>query len=182
MDRRRRARRPGRPRAGRAARRRRRRRPPLRGAPLTVSIGLAASPAGGTDRDALAARADESLYAARAAGVPIGLRRSRRAALAVRLRGAERIIEGRECSGASSAATSRRNGQARRLALERGDVVRSRVHRLAVGDDDVLERELEQRAQRRERALLVPRRPQTRSTPPGAVIASANTSARCSGR
>ena len=45
---------------------------PLRGAPLTVSIGLAASPADGTDRDALAARADESLYAARAAGVPIG--------------------------------------------------------------------------------------------------------------
>ena len=46
--------------------------PPLRGAPLTVSIGLAASPADGTDRDALTARADESLYAARAAGVPIG--------------------------------------------------------------------------------------------------------------
>ncbi len=45
--------------------------PPLRGAPLTLSIGLAASPADGTDRDALAARADESLYAARAAGVPI---------------------------------------------------------------------------------------------------------------
>ena len=45
--------------------------PPLRGAPLTVSIGLAASPADGTDRDALTARADESLYAARAAGVPI---------------------------------------------------------------------------------------------------------------
>ena len=46
--------------------------PPLRGAPLTVSIGLAASPADGADRDALTARADESLYAARAAGVPIG--------------------------------------------------------------------------------------------------------------
>ena len=45
--------------------------PPLRGAPLTVSIGLAASPAGGADRDELTARADESLYAARAAGVPI---------------------------------------------------------------------------------------------------------------
>ena len=46
--------------------------PPLRGAPLTVSIGLAASPADGTDHDALTARVDESLYAARAAGVPIG--------------------------------------------------------------------------------------------------------------
>jgi GGDEF domain-containing protein len=46
--------------------------PPLRGAPLTVSIGLAASPADGTDRDALTARVDESLYAARAAGVPLG--------------------------------------------------------------------------------------------------------------
>ena len=45
--------------------------PSLRGAPLSVSIGLAASPAGGADRDELTARADESLYAARAAGVPI---------------------------------------------------------------------------------------------------------------
>jgi GGDEF domain-containing protein len=45
--------------------------PPLRGAALTVSIGLAASPAGGADREELTARADESLYAARAAGVPI---------------------------------------------------------------------------------------------------------------
>ena len=45
--------------------------PPLRGAPLSVSIGLVASPAGGADRDELTARADESLYAARAAGVPI---------------------------------------------------------------------------------------------------------------
>ena len=45
--------------------------PALRGAPLSVSIGLAASPAGGADRDELTARADESLYAARAAGVPI---------------------------------------------------------------------------------------------------------------
>ena len=45
--------------------------PPLRGAPVSVSIGLAASPAGGADRDELTARADESLYAARAAGVPI---------------------------------------------------------------------------------------------------------------
>jgi GGDEF domain-containing protein len=44
---------------------------PLRGARATVSIGLAASPADGTDRDALAARADESLYAARAAGLPL---------------------------------------------------------------------------------------------------------------
>ena len=45
--------------------------PPLHGAPLGVSIGLAASPAGGADRDELTARADASLYAARAAGVPI---------------------------------------------------------------------------------------------------------------
>jgi len=44
---------------------------PLRGAPVTVSIGLAASPADGADRVALTARADESLYAARAAGLPI---------------------------------------------------------------------------------------------------------------
>jgi len=42
-----------------------------RGAPLTVSIGAAASPADGTDAEALTARADEALYAARAAGVPI---------------------------------------------------------------------------------------------------------------
>jgi GGDEF domain-containing protein len=44
---------------------------PLRGAAPTVSIGLAASPADGTDREGLTARADESLYAARAAGLPI---------------------------------------------------------------------------------------------------------------
>jgi GGDEF domain-containing protein len=44
---------------------------PLRGAPLTVSIGLAASPADATDAEALTARADEALYAARAAGVPV---------------------------------------------------------------------------------------------------------------
>jgi GGDEF domain-containing protein len=43
----------------------------LRGAPLTTSIGLAAAPADGTDVDALAAHADEALFAARAAGVPI---------------------------------------------------------------------------------------------------------------
>jgi GGDEF domain-containing protein len=42
-----------------------------RGAPLTVSIGLAAAPAEGSDADALAARADEALFAARAAGVPV---------------------------------------------------------------------------------------------------------------
>ncbi len=42
-----------------------------RGAPLTVSIGFAAAPADGRDREALAARAEEGLYAARAAGVPI---------------------------------------------------------------------------------------------------------------
>jgi GGDEF domain-containing protein len=45
--------------------------PPMRGAALTVSIGVAASPAGGADRDELTACADQSLYAARAAGVPI---------------------------------------------------------------------------------------------------------------
>jgi GGDEF domain-containing protein len=42
----------------------------LRGAPLSASIGLAASPADGTDCAALAARADEALFAARVAGVP----------------------------------------------------------------------------------------------------------------
>jgi GGDEF domain-containing protein len=44
---------------------------PLRGAPLTVSMGIATSPADAGDAEALAARADETLYAARAAGVPI---------------------------------------------------------------------------------------------------------------
>jgi GGDEF domain-containing protein len=43
----------------------------LHGAPLTASIGIAASPAEGTEPAALAARADEALFAARAAGVPI---------------------------------------------------------------------------------------------------------------
>ena len=62
---------------------------PLRGAPLTVSIGLAASPADGTDRDALAARADESLYAARAAGGR-WLRGPLRSALAARSEGGPR--------------------------------------------------------------------------------------------
>ncbi len=45
--------------------------PPVRGAPLTVSIGVAASPAKGADADVLATRADEALFAARAAGVPL---------------------------------------------------------------------------------------------------------------
>jgi diguanylate cyclase (GGDEF)-like protein len=45
---------------------------PVRGAPLTASIGVAASPEDGSDVEALSARADEALYAARAAGVPIG--------------------------------------------------------------------------------------------------------------
>jgi GGDEF domain-containing protein len=45
--------------------------PPVRGAPLTVSIGIAASPADGADADGLAAHADEALFAARAAGVPL---------------------------------------------------------------------------------------------------------------
>jgi GGDEF domain-containing protein len=43
----------------------------LRGAPLAISVGIAAAPSGGTDADALAARADEALFAARAAGVPV---------------------------------------------------------------------------------------------------------------
>jgi GGDEF domain-containing protein len=43
----------------------------LHGASLTASIGIAASPAEGTEPGALAARADEALFAARAAGVPI---------------------------------------------------------------------------------------------------------------
>ena len=43
----------------------------LRGAPLAISVGIAAAPADGTDADALAARADEALFAARAAGVPV---------------------------------------------------------------------------------------------------------------
>jgi GGDEF domain-containing protein len=42
----------------------------LRGAPLSASIGLATSPEDGTDPAALAVRADEALFAARAAGVP----------------------------------------------------------------------------------------------------------------
>jgi GGDEF domain-containing protein len=41
------------------------------GAPLSISIGLAASPSDGTDLAALEARADEALLAARAAGLPI---------------------------------------------------------------------------------------------------------------
>jgi GGDEF domain-containing protein len=43
----------------------------LRGAPLAISVGIAAAPADGTDADALAARADGALFAARAAGVPV---------------------------------------------------------------------------------------------------------------
>jgi GGDEF domain-containing protein len=42
----------------------------LRGAPLAISIGLAAAPADGADADALAAHADQALFTARAAGVP----------------------------------------------------------------------------------------------------------------
>jgi GGDEF domain-containing protein len=41
------------------------------GAPLTVSIGIAICPEDGADADALAARADEAMFAARAAGTPI---------------------------------------------------------------------------------------------------------------
>jgi GGDEF domain-containing protein len=44
----------------------------LRGAPLSVSVGIAAAPADGTDLDDLAAHADEALFAARAAGRPSG--------------------------------------------------------------------------------------------------------------
>jgi GGDEF domain-containing protein len=40
-------------------------------APPTVSIGIATSPADGADAEALAAHADEALFAARAAGVPL---------------------------------------------------------------------------------------------------------------
>jgi hypothetical protein len=39
--------------------------------PLATSIGVAASPADGVDAEVLTARADEALFAARAAGVPI---------------------------------------------------------------------------------------------------------------
>jgi GGDEF domain-containing protein len=42
-----------------------------KGAPLSASVGIAAAPADGTDADALAARADEALFAARAAGRPV---------------------------------------------------------------------------------------------------------------
>jgi GGDEF domain-containing protein len=41
------------------------------GAPLSVSVGIAAAPADGTDLHDLAARADEALFAARAAGRPV---------------------------------------------------------------------------------------------------------------
>jgi GGDEF domain-containing protein len=40
----------------------------LRGAPLTVSIGMASYPADGRDADALTAAAEEDMYAVRAAG------------------------------------------------------------------------------------------------------------------
>jgi GGDEF domain-containing protein len=42
-----------------------------KGAPLSASVGIAAAPADGTDADALAARADAALFAARAAGRPV---------------------------------------------------------------------------------------------------------------
>lgn len=41
------------------------------GAPLAISVGIAAAPADGSDVDALAAHADEALFAARAAGIPV---------------------------------------------------------------------------------------------------------------
>ncbi|MEN3281622.1 MAG: hypothetical protein V7607_2762 [Solirubrobacteraceae bacterium] len=43
----------------------------IRGAPLAISVGLAAAPADGTDTGVLAALADEALFAARAAGVAV---------------------------------------------------------------------------------------------------------------
>jgi GGDEF domain-containing protein len=43
----------------------------LGGAPLSASIGLAACPSDGETLDALAGRADEGMFAARAAGVPL---------------------------------------------------------------------------------------------------------------
>jgi GGDEF domain-containing protein len=43
----------------------------LGGAPLSASIGVAACPADGESLDALAGRADEAMFAARAAGVPL---------------------------------------------------------------------------------------------------------------
>jgi GGDEF domain-containing protein len=43
----------------------------VRGAPLAISVGLAAAPADGTEAGALAAHADEALFAARAAGVAV---------------------------------------------------------------------------------------------------------------
>ena len=42
-----------------------------RGAPLQAAFGVAACPADGVDARALAQRADERLFAARAAGVPV---------------------------------------------------------------------------------------------------------------
>lgn len=44
---------------------------PVRGVPLTVSVGLACFPDDGRVADDLVARADEGLFAARAAGVPL---------------------------------------------------------------------------------------------------------------
>ncbi|MEA2255961.1 MAG: hypothetical protein QOG35_2006 [Solirubrobacteraceae bacterium] len=44
---------------------------PLRGAPLSVSMGLASCPGDATEAEALAGLAEERLFAARAAGVPI---------------------------------------------------------------------------------------------------------------
>src|SRR6476619_1394806 len=64
--------------------------------------------------------------------------------------------------------------------LERSLVGCTVVHRLAVRDDHVLERQPEELAECGARPLLV-RRPQMRSSPPWLVNASAKTSARCSG-
>jgi Diguanylate cyclase, GGDEF domain len=44
---------------------------PVRGAPLAAAAGVAIHPADGLDADALTARAEERLYEARAAGVPV---------------------------------------------------------------------------------------------------------------
>jgi hypothetical protein len=58
---------------------------------------------------------------------------------------------------------------------------RAVVDRLAVRDDRVLERQLEQGSQRRETRSSCQGVPQTRSSTLRSVGASANASARCSG-
>lgn len=45
--------------------------PPLHGAPLTISVGLACCPHDGEDAESLASWADEGVFAARSAGLPL---------------------------------------------------------------------------------------------------------------